>query len=630
MCGIFGYVGETPASQPIQNWAESARRALLHRGPDGSEIQEFLEGHCIFGHTRLSVIDLEGGTQPLCNEDGSVWITFNGEIYNYVELRDELKSRHDFKTHSDTEVLVHLYEEKGEKMLDDLVGMFAFAILDTKKRSVFLARDRFGEKPLYYAGLPDGSWAFASELKALRTLPGIDLSPDWAAVAQYLALGYAPAPRTHVIGIRKLRASESVTLTAGQTARPRRYWNLEFSGTDTRSAPVLIDEFRDRFRESVRLRLRSDVPLGAFLSGGIDSTLVVMAMRELLPASELRTFCAGFDHALLDERPYAREIADLAYSRHREITLQEEDLASDLTGLMDHYDEPFADYSNLATYAVCKKAREEVTVILSGDGADEFFGGYGRYYQYSSWHGLRRTPGVNFLAASLSRFWPKGKSGSGVLTFLGRSDEDFLRSYGDFELARSFFRPEYRDRCSEGLTELVSILNAHGSQRYPLSLMEAQACDLMLPEQLMVKVDRASMKSGLETRAPFLDHRLAEFAARIATETNFRSGLGKMLLRDALPKIVPEGIRWRSKRGFTPPLATWFRTVLREKLRNCLDEVPEPLRQATTPEVLQPYFDAHISGKEDYQDVLFRWMALVRCFEFSAAATTDGVPRRAV
>lgn len=630
MCGIFGYLGNEATSQPIRDWAESARRTLLHRGPDGSEVQEFLDGQCILGHTRLSVIDLKTGAQPLCNEEGSVWITFNGEIYNYVELRDELKSRHNFKTHSDTEVLVHLYEEKGERMVDDLVGMFAFAILDIKKRSLFLARDRFGEKPLYYTALPDGSWAFASELKALRALPGIDLAPDWAAIAQYLALGYVPAPRTHVIGIRKLRASESVVLTAGQAEKAQRYWHIQFSGTDTRPASTLVDEFRGRFLDAVRLRLRSDVPLGAFLSGGIDSTLVVMAMRELLPASEMRTFCAGFDDALLDERPYAREIAGLIGSKHREITLREEDLARDLFRLVDHYDEPFADYSNLPTYAVCKKAREEVTVILSGDGADEFFGGYGRYYQYSNWHGVRKAPGINLLAASLSRFWPKGKSGSGVLQFLSRSDDKFLQSYGDFDFARDFFRSEFREQCDEGLAELANILAAHAARRYPLSLMEAQACDLMLPEQLMVKVDRASMKSALETRAPFLDHRLTEFAARIAPETNFRSGLGKLLLREALPKKVPDRIRWRSKRGFTPPLATWFRTVLREQMRDCLQRIPEPLRDATTPELLRPYFDAHMSSKEDYQDILFRWMALVRCFEFSAAANADAIPTRVI
>jgi asparagine synthetase B (glutamine-hydrolysing) len=243
---------------------------------------------------------------------------------------------------------------------------------------------------------------------------------------------------------------------------------------------------------------------------------------------------------------------------------------------------------------------------------------------------VRRAPGINLLAASLSRFWPKGKSGSGVLTFLSRSDESFLRSYVDFDLTRGFFRPEFREQCDEGLAELANMLAAHSGLRYPLSLMEAQACDFMLPEQLMVKVDRASMKSALETRAPFLDHRLAEFAARIAPETNFRSGLGKLLLREALPKKAPDRIRWRSKRGFTPPLATWFRTVLREQMRDCLQRIPEPLRDATTSEVLRPYFEAHISSKEDYQDILFRWMALVRCFDFSAVAKADAVPARVI
>jgi asparagine synthase (glutamine-hydrolysing) len=611
MCGIFGYFSpHSPVAPDIREWAEDARSLLKHRGPDGSVVREFLDGRCILGHDRLSIIDIEGGTQPLSNEDGSVWIIFNGEIYNYIEIRKTLEPRHQFRTNSDTEVLVHLYEEKGEQMLDDLVGMFAFAILDQRNNKLFLARDRFGEKPLYYAQLADGAVAFASELKGLRNMPGVVRDLDVAAIAQYLALGYIPAPRTHLRGVRKLRAGEAAVASSSTPLRTWKYWELSFTGDDTRSENELVEEFQHLFRESVRLRLRSDVPLGAFLSGGIDSTLVVCAMRELLPDGDLRTFCAGFDDTLLDERQYAREIAELVKSRHREVLLDMDGLANELWEMASQYDEPFADYSFLPTFAVCREARRELKVMLSGDGADELFGGYGNHYRYFKWHGVRKAPLINPSAGAAAKVWPKGKSGSGVLTFLGKSDYELLSSIANDSLALDLISPEGRPEAEQGLSELTEVFRAHEGRPYPLSAMEVQAGVLTLPEQMLTKVDRASMKAGLESRTPFLDHRLAEFAARIPPSVNFRDNLGKMLLRKALPVDVSDRVRWRSKRGFTPPMAAWLRGRLKAELGESLKN--KQFAGIADPAALKPYFEAHMKGEEDYQDILFRWMVLAR------------------
>jgi asparagine synthase (glutamine-hydrolysing) len=612
MCGIFGYFSpRKPVTSNIRKWATDAQLLLQHRGPDGSAIRELLEGRCILGHNRLSIIDVEGGAQPLSNEDGSIWITFNGEIYNYVEIRNNLEARHQFRTNSDTEVLVHLYEEKGERMLDDLVGMFAFAVLDQRENKLFLARDRFGEKPLYYAQMPDGAFAFASELKGLRSLPGLRDQLDVAAIAQYLALGYVPAPRTHLRGVQKLRASEAATMSLDEPLRTWKYWELPFTGDDRRPENELIEEFRQLFRESVRLRLRSDVPLGAFLSGGIDSTLVVCAMRELLPDGDIRTFCAGFDDALLDERTYAREIAELNHSQHREVSLDMDGLAGELWELAAHYDEPFADYSFLPTFAVSREARRELKVMLSGDGADELFGGYGNHYRYFKWHGVRKAPLINPSAGAAARIWPKGKSGSGVLKFLAKSDHDLLSSIANESLALDLITSKARSDAEQGLNELKEIFRVHEGRPYPLPAMEVQAGTLTLPEQMLTKVDRASMKAGLESRTPFLDHRLAEFAARIPPELNFGENLGKMLLRRALPGAVADRVRWRSKRGFTPPMASWLRGKLRGELEQSLSSENQ-FSDIVDPGALKPYYKAHIGGKEDHQDVLFRWMVLAR------------------
>ena len=419
MCGIFGILDPArPLGTSAQAWAEQAQLRLQHRGPDGRQCVTLMDGRCLLGHLRLAIIDIEGGAQPISNEDGTIWVVCNGEIYNYLELREKLEAQgHHFSTNSDTEVLVHLFEEKGTSLLDDLEGMYAFAIVDTRKEQLFLARDRFGEKPLYWAPVRNGKGlAFASELKALLPLEDVDHSLDVAGVAQFLALGYLPAPRTHLNGVSKLRAGEAIVFGPGSDKRTFRYWRPEFvnsNGHRPFSQTEAIELVRNRFREAVRLRLRSDVPVGAFLSGGIDSTLVVSTIRELLPNASLTTFCASFDDEELNEAPYARQIAERIGSDHHEVHFSSTELLSVFDDLIDHYDEPFADASMFPTFAVCRAARQHCKVMMSGDGGDECFGGYRPFFWHSRWHPLRRLPGVNrrrrlpasLLEHAMARHW---------------------------------------------------------------------------------------------------------------------------------------------------------------------------------------------------------------------------------
>jgi asparagine synthase (glutamine-hydrolysing) len=576
-------------------------------------------GRCLLGHSRLAIIDLEGGAQPIGNEDETIWVVLNGEIYNYVELRQELIAKgHRFRTHSDTEVLVHLYEEKGESLLDDLDGMFALAIVDEKKERLFLARDRFGEKPLYYASLNEGRrLVFASEMKAIVAFPGLDNHLDVPAIAQFLAVGYVPAPRTHYRAVRKLRAGEALSFSprardTDARLRTWRYWQprIELNGAKPPTHEDAVEEVRARVLESVRLRLRSDVPIGAFLSGGVDSTCIAAAIRELQPGIKFNTFCASFDNPQLDEAPYARVVAEHLGTDHHEVHFSSDDLLPIFDALIDHYDEPFGDVSMFPTFAVCRAAREVCKVMLSGDGGDECFGGYSEMFGYYRWHGLRRTPGINAAARGLRQFWGKSWRGAGWLGFLSKSDWELLHTWDRGNVISSYFTPDYRSAAETGLLELEASAREHERLPYPLSAFEATASSY-LPEQIMVKVDRASMRASLECRAPFLNPELMQFATNLPLDYHFRAGLGKALLRDALPAWVPPEIRWRQKRGFTPPLCHWLRAELKSEMENSLDGGMGELRTLLDPSPAKELFRQHLAGS-DHSNALFRWLVLTR------------------
>jgi asparagine synthase (glutamine-hydrolysing) len=615
MCGIYGiFQPGAPLAESAHAWAEEARHRLRHRGPDGHERRALMDGRCLLGHNRLAIIDLEGGAQPLANENESVWVICNGEIYNYVELRQKLIARgHRFRSQSDCEVLVHLYEEKRHELVGELEGMFAFALLDVLRGELLLARDRFGEKPLYWAELRQGGIAFASEMKALMTLPEVDRSLDVAAVAQFLAVRYVPAPRTHLRGIGKLRAGATLSVNGSGIKRNARFFVPEIPDALNGHAPShgeAIDQIRHQLRQAVRIRLRSDVPVGAFLSGGIDSTHIVCAIRDLMPGANLSTFCASFDDDRLNEAPFARKIAQHIASDHHEIHFSADDMLAVFDELIDHYDEPFADVSMLPTFAVCRAARQTCKVMLSGDGGDECFAGYRNYFQYYRWHRLRHAPGANEFFGVLADHWRKGSRGTGLLNFLRSNDWELLYPEDKRNQIQSAFLPGYREEAGAGLRELESAESHHARLPFPLSAMES-VLNQYLPEQILVKVDRASMRSGLESRAPFLDSRLFDYARQLPLEYHFARGQGKALVREALPSWVPDDIRWRDKQGFTPPLSRWLRKELKQHVQNALEEYAEALRPVLDPSPARQLFARHLAG-EDTSDQLFRWLVLIR------------------
>jgi asparagine synthase (glutamine-hydrolysing) len=570
-------------------------------------------GRCLLGHCRLAIIDLEGGAQPIANEDETIWVILNGEIYNYIEIRERLIGKgHRFRTQSDTEVLVHLYEEKGHSLLDDLDGMFAFAIADEKNGRLFLARDRFGEKPLYYAPLREGrGLAFASEMKALFPFPGLDGHLDIPAVAQFLAVGYVPAPRTHLRGVRKLMAGEALSLAPGAALRTWRYWQPKIEvAARPPSREAAVESVRKRVAQSVRLRLRSDVAIGAFLSGGVDSTYIAATIRELQPAAKFSTFCASFDDRQLDEAPYARRVAEHLETDHHEVHFSPGDLLAIFDHMIDDYDEPFGDVSMFPTFAVCRAARQVCKVMLSGDGGDECFGGYSEMFGHYRWHGVRRTAWASGVAMRLFRYWGRDWRGVGLIEFLSKSDLELLYPAERLGAISSSFLPDYRDAAESGLRELEERALEHARLPYPLSAFEATASSY-LPDQIMVKVDRASMRASLECRAPFLDPSLMQFAAGLPIEYHFASGMGKAILRKALPAWVPREIRWRQKRGFTPPLCAWLRCELKERMENTLDGNMGELKYLLDPSPARELFRQHLAGS-DHSNSLFRWMVLSR------------------
>jgi asparagine synthase (glutamine-hydrolysing) len=612
-----------PLADSARAWAERAQLRLQHRGPDGRQSLTLMNGRCLLGHLRLAIIDIDGGAQPICNEDGTVWVICNGEIYNYLELRERLVAQgHRFSTQSDTEVLVHLFEEKGTLLLDDLEGMYAFAIVDTRSEQLFLARDRFGEKPLYWAPIHGGKGlAFASELKALLPLENVDRSLDVAAVAQFLALGYIPAPRTHLKGVSKLRAGEAIVLGTRSDHRTFRYWQPAFvksNGHRPFSREEAIESLRHRFREAVRLRLRSDVPVGAFLSGGVDSTLVASTVRELLPSASFTTFCASFDDEQLNEAPYARQIAEHIGSEHHEVRFSTAELLETFDALIDHYDEPFADPSMFPTFAVCRAARQHCKVMLSGDGGDECFGGYRQFYSHSRWHPVRRLPGAHWAADLLLRGWDTRWRGINLLNFLHKNDWQLLYPESERASTLSCFQPEYQERALAGLQELKDAAVQHARLSYPQSAMEDMASGY-LPEQILVKVDRASMFSAVECRTPFLDRGLFGFSTSLPLEYHFARGQGKALLRRCLPNWVSPEVRWRKKQGFTPPLDTWFRTSLRRQVEDAIADVSRNLGHLIVPDRVVNLYQEHLAGA-DRSPILFRWLVLGKTMAHAGGA----------
>ena len=574
MCGIAGlFHPATP--KPV----DPARlRAMIgaqaHRGPDGQGI--WTAPGVGFAHARLSIIDVAGSPQPMV--DGEVAVCFNGEIYNYRELREELRAKGAvFHTDGDTEVLLHGWRHWGPSMLDRLVGMFAFAVHDAKAGALFLARDRLGVKPLHWAELPDGAVAFASEMKGVLAHPLFRRRPDIRAVEDYLAFGYVPDDVSIVAGVHKLPAGHFLLIERGRAMpRPRQWWDVDFSNRESGSVAQLGEGLLARMREGVVSRMVADVPLGAFLSGGVDSSGVVALMAEASPRA-VRTCTIGFDEAGLDERSHARFIAQRFATDHAERVVQPDDFAL-IDTLVAQFDEPFADASALATYRLCEMARQHVTVALAGDGADEILMGYRRHIFHAGEERVRGLFPAEFrrnVFGTLGRLYPKADWAPRPLrakTTLQALGMDGAEAYAR---AVGVTGPEARARLFSA--EARAGLGGHRAEdRYIAAMRDAPARDAMdrvqyadmkiwLPGDILTKTDRMSMAVGLEAREPLLDHRLVEYAARLPISMRLRGGQGKWLMKKVLEPYLPRDILYRPKMGFVTPISAWFRGALADE-----------------------------------------------------------------
>ncbi len=576
MCGIAGifHPGIPKPVDPNRIHAMIAPQA--HRGPDGDGI--WTAPGVGLGHRRLSIIDLEGSPQPM--SDGDLTISYNGEIYNFAELRTELiAGGARFRTKGDTEVLLHGWRAWGPSMLDRLNGMFAFAIHDAVARVLFLARDRLGVKPLHYVELADGSVAFASELKGLLANPLVRRAPDLSAVEDYMALGYVPDDACLVAGVKKLAAGHFLLIERGRgVPAPRRWWDVDFSNRATGSTKALGEELVERMRAGVRSRMVADVPLGAFLSGGVDSSAVVALMAEASPRA-VRTCTIGFEEAGHDERGHATTIARRFATDHVERVVDTDDFAL-IDTLVAAFDEPFADGSALATYQVCALARERVTVALSGDGADEALAGYRRYRFQAAEERLRGMLPASLrtqVFGALGRHYPKAdwaprpfRAKSTLLALAAGGGEAYARSVG-------VTTAEVRAQLFSGAAR-VALGGYRAEERYVATMADAPARDAIdraqyadikhwLPGDILTKVDRTSMAVGLEAREPLLDHRLIEFCATLPVGMRLHAGQGKWLMKKAMEPYLPKDILYRPKMGFVTPISAWFRGALAGEAR---------------------------------------------------------------
>ncbi|HTG39617.1 XrtA/PEP-CTERM system amidotransferase [Sphingomonas sp.] len=618
MCGIAGlfYPG-TPKPVDPQRIAQMCE-AMAHRGPDGSGA--WTAPGVGLGHRRLSIIDLGGGRQPMA--DGALTVSFNGEIYNFAELRDELEGKGArFATDSDTEVLLHGWRAWGPDMLARLNGMFAFALHDGDRQSLFLARDRMGVKPLHYVELADGAIAFSSELKGLLAHPLLRRELDPHAIEDFMGLGYVPDDACIVAGVRKLPAGHFLLIERGRDVpAPRQWWDIDFSNRATGSAADLAAELTDRLRAGVRSRMVADVPLGAFLSGGVDSSAVVALMAEASKRA-VRTCTIGFDEAGHDERAYANAIAARFATDHRERVVAADDFAL-IDTLVAAFDEPFADASALATYRVSELAREQVTVALSGDGADEAMAGYRRYRFHAGEErvrGMMPAP-LRRTAGALGRVYPKADWAPRVLrakTTLLALAEDGATAYAK---GVGVTRPELRARLYNDA--MMRSLGDHAAElRYWRTMRAAPGRDGLdaaqyadfkhwLPGDILTKIDRTSMAVSLEAREPLLDHRLVEFAATLPASMRIRAGQGKWLMKKAMEPWLPRDILYRPKMGFVTPVSAWFKGPLAD----------EALALARSP-ILSTWFEPvaieglardHRLGRADHGRTLWQLLMLER------------------
>jgi asparagine synthase (glutamine-hydrolysing) len=596
MCGIAGIVNFD--GRPVAPGELSAMcDALAHRGPDEDG---FYVGPGVgLGMRRLSIIDLHTGRQPIANEDRSVWVVFNGEIYNFRELRDELERRgHVFSTDTDTEVIAHLYEEQGPRCVERLRGMFAFALWDEGRRQLLLARDRLGIKPLYFADL-GGRLVFGSELKALLALGEIEPALDWAALSHLFAFLATPRDASLIKGVRKLEPGQVLIATVDRGIRLERYWDVRFEPDHGRDEDYFIERLRELLEESVRLHLVSDVPLGAFLSGGIDSSSVVALMSRLAP-EPVKTFSIGFTDEGYSELEHARFVSRTFGTEHRELVL-EPDALDILDALAFYLDEPLGDPSAIPTYLVSRLASESVTVVLSGDGGDELFAGYDKYVVEGRERRYRFVPRpLRKLAGRLPDFMPDRMRGR---NFLRHLSFDGVERYLD---ATTLFRLDEQARlfADDAAAHLANYDPwdagrpwLAGGNGHWLSALQYADLNGYLPLDILTKVDRMSMAHSIEARVPLLDHKIVEFAATIPPDLLVKNGVTKYVLKRAMQGLLPTPIIDRPKHGFAVPLGRWFRGRLGGVVRDLLLSAESRRRGIFNPAYIERLLKRHEAGR---------------------------------
>jgi asparagine synthase (glutamine-hydrolysing) len=643
MCGICGeLITARPgmAQRPDVALVERMCARMVHRGPDDQGV--CAAGRAALGMRRLAIIDLAGGHQPIANEDGSVWAVCNGEVYNYRELRQALVRRgHAFRTASDTEVLVHLYEEMGDACVDPLRGMFAFAVWDRRRERLLLARDRLGKKPLFYAPLP-GRLTFASELQALLADPALPRALDPLAVHHYLSLQYVPAPLSMLRAVRALPAAHRLVWASGQ-ARVERYWRLRFTPTRPQPFEELRRQTLDTVREAVRLRLVADVPLGALLSGGVDSSAVVALMAEA-SARPVTTFTIDFDEGPYSEAAHARAMARHVGADHHELAVRPALLLDELPQIVRRLDQPLADPAAVPLYALARLARAHVTVALSGDGGDEVFGGYQRYAAdpladlavliprparerliraardvLSVIRDRPAPPGSSHAARITDHGLPPERDLAGALERLAQAAAaprraSILRwgSYFDEPAKAALYDGLLRDAL-QGAPSSAALLGAwYDAQAGAGRLGRTLATDVhtYLPDDLLVKTDRMTMAHSLEARAPLLDHVLVELVAQAPESAKVRGWQTKRLLRAAVQGLIPDEIRTRGKQGFGVPLAGWLRGPLRPMARDLLLDATARRRGLFRPDAVVRLLAEHDVGARDHAKRLWALLCL--------------------
>ena len=587
-----------------------------HRGPDGRG--EHHEPGVALGHRRLSIIDLATGQQPLYNEDGTVVVVFNGEIYNYQELIPELQAfGHTFQTRSDTEVIVHAWEAWGERCVERFRGMFAFSLYDRKRETLFLARDRLGVKPLFYSLLKDGTLLFGSELKSLMVHPGLQRYIDPCAVEEYFALGYVADPRSIFIGTRKLPPGHTLTVRRGRPVPESvEYWDVRFSLASPITLEDACEELNQRLEESIRLRMISEVPLGAFLSGGVDSSAVVATMARV-STEPVNTCSIAFDDPAFDETKFAQQVADRYRTRHfvDRVASDDFDLIDELARV---YDEPYADSSAIPTYRVCQLARKHVTVALSGDGGDESFGGYRRYQFHLLEERLRRKLPLGFrrpLFGFLGREYPKADWAPRVFRAKTTFESLSLASVEAYSRSMSFVSEPLRReliargyRSEMGGYRALNVFERHAARAGtddPLALIQYIDLKTYLVGDINTKVDRASMAHSLEVREPLMDHLLVEWLATLPSRLKMSGGEGKYLLKKSQESHLPAEVLYRPKMGFAVPLAKWFRGPLREQVRQSVLGPRLADSGIFEPSVLRRLVEGHEGGRADHSTPLW-------------------------